>query len=153
VPRLKVRTRIDASPERVWGAIEDVRTHVEWMEDAVAIRLTDGPTQGVGTRFECDTKVGPFRLVDRMEVTEWSEPRTMGIRHAGLVTGSGRFTLRGRRRRTIFTWEERLRFPLWLGGPVAGLLAKPVLRRMWRRSLANLRRSVEGGPAGGSQRL
>ena len=149
--RIRVRTRIDASPRRVWRAIEDVRTHVQWMEDAVAIRVTDGPVGrggrrgGVGTTFECDTAVGPFRLLDRMEITEWKAGRSMGIRHAGLVTGSGRFTLRRRNGGTQFTWEERLRFPLWAGGPVGGLLAKPVLRRVWRRNLANLKALVEGG--------
>ena len=133
-----MRTRIAASPRRVWRAIEDVSSHVRWMEDAVAIRLHDGPTAGVGTTFECDTKVGPFRLLDRMEVTEWKARRAMGIRHAGLVTGSGRFTLRRHRRGTVFTWEERLRFPVWAGGPLGGAVAKPVLRRVWRRNLANL---------------
>ena len=144
MPRIRVRTRIAASPRTVWRAIEDVTSHVRWMDDAVAIRLTGSRTGGVGTTFECDTKVGPFRLLDRMEVTEWQARRSMGIRHAGLVTGSGRFTLRRRRGGTLFTWDERLRFPLWAGGAVGGALAKPVLRRVWRRNLANLKAIGEG---------
>lgn len=144
MPRIRVRTRIAASPRDVWRAIEDVTSHVRWMEDAVAIRLTGGRTGGVGTTFECDTKVGPLRLLDRMEVTEWETRRSMGIRHAGLVTGSGRFTLRRRRGGTLFTWDERLRFPLWAGGAVGGAVAKPVLRRVWRRNLSNLKAIVEG---------
>ena len=24
-----------------------------------------------GTTFDCDTKIGPFALTDRMEITEW----------------------------------------------------------------------------------
>ena len=52
-----------------------------------------------------------------MEVTEWREGRVIGIRHVGLVTGTGRFTLARRRHgRTRFTWEERLTFPRWMGG-------------------------------------
>jgi hypothetical protein len=144
MPRIRVRTRIAARPRDVWRAIEDVTSHVRWMDDAVAIRLTGGRAEGVGTTFECDTKVGPFRLLDRMEVTEWETRRSMGIRHAGLVTGSGRFTLRRRRGGTLFTWDERLRFPLWAGGAVGGAVAKPVLRRLWRRNLANLKAIVEG---------
>jgi hypothetical protein len=144
MPRIRVRTRIAATPGEVWRVIEDVRSHVGWMEDAVAIRLTGPRTTGVGTTFECDTKVGPFRLLDRMEVTEWTARRSMGIRHQGLVTGSGRFTLRRRRGGTLFTWEERLRVPLWAGGALGGAVAKPVLRRVWRRNLANLKTMVEG---------
>jgi hypothetical protein len=71
----------------------------------------------------------------------------MGITHVGLVTGTGRFTLRRSARGggTRFTWSEQLRFPWWMGGPVGAAVAAPVLRRMWRKNLANLKRRVEGG--------
>lgn len=145
VPRIRVRTTIDAHPKRVWAAIADVSAHGEWMDDVVAIRLTSARRTGVGTTFDCDTKVGPLRLTDRMEITEWSPARVMGVRHVGLVTGDGRFTLRrARHGRTRFTWNERLRFPLWLGGPVGGAAAAPILSRIWRRNLANLKALVEG---------
>lgn len=143
--RVRVSTVIDAPPRRVWAAVRDITSHVNWMEDAVAIRSTSPRRDGVGTTFDCDTKVGPFRLTDRMEVTEWSEGRAMGIRHVGLVRGTGRFTVRrSYRGGTRFTWDERLRFPWWMGGPPGSVVAAPVLRRIWRRNLANLKRQVEG---------
>lgn len=157
--RLTVSTVLDATPEEVWAAVEDISTHVDWMEDAVAIRFTSEQTAGVGTAFDCDTKVGPFRLVDHMEITEWRPGRAMGVRHVGLVTGTGVFrieALRARRGRcrTRFVWTERLRFPWWLGGPLGALAARPVLRRVWRRNLRNLKAIVEsrGARAGGAAR-
>jgi hypothetical protein len=144
MPRIRVATTIDAPPKSVWASIRDIGSHVGWMEDAVAIRFTSDWRDGVGTTFECDTRVGPFRLTDLMEVTEWDERSRMGIRHVGLVTGSGRFTLRrARGGRTRFTWEERLRFPWWMGGPLGGAVGAPLLRRIWRRNLRNLKRQVE----------
>lgn len=116
------------------------------MDDVVAIRFTSSSTSGTGTTFDCDTKVGPFHLTDRMEITEWSPPRSMGVRHVGIVTGAGRFKLRrARHGRTRFTWDERLRFPLRLGGPIAGVAGRVVLGRVWRRNLANLKELVEEG--------
>jgi hypothetical protein len=145
VSRIRVSIVIDASRRSVWRAVEDIGSHVNWMEDAEAIRFTSGRRRGVGTTFDCDTRVGPLSLVDRMEVTSWRPGREMGIRHVGLVTGTGRFTLRRRRSgRTKFTWEERLVFPWWMGGPAGSLAAGPVLRWVWRRNLANLKRLVEG---------
>ena len=142
--RIRVATTIDAPPKSVWASIRDIGSHVRWMDDAVAIRFTSDARDGVGTTFECDTRVGPFRLTDLMEVTEWDERRRMGIRHVGLVTGTGRFTLRtARRGRTRFTWEERLRFPWWMGGPLGATLGAPVLRHIWRRNLRNLKRQVD----------
>lgn len=142
--RIAVSTVIHAPPKVVWAVLEDIAGHVDWMDDAVAIRFTSDQTGGVGTTFDCDTKVGPFRLTDRMEVTEWQPGRLLGVRHRGLVTGVGRFTLRPLRRgRTKFRWQERLRFPLWMGGPVGAAVGGRVLRRVWRRNLRNLRTRVE----------
>lgn len=131
----------------MWAAIEDISTHVDWMEDAVAIRFTSKRRRGVGTTFDCDTRVGPLRLTDRMEITEWRSGRVMGIRHVGAVTGEGRFVLRRRLRGgTRFTWEERLVFPWWMGGPIgAAVGGHVVLRLVWRRNLGNLKRRVESG--------
>lgn len=134
-----MRTVLDAPPERVWADLAHLAGHVDWMHDAVAIRFLTDRTSGVGTRFECDTKVGPFRMVDVMEITEWQPGRVMGVSHHGLVTGKGRFTLRkARGGRTRFTWSERLRFPWYLGGPITALAAKPVLRWIWKRNLKGL---------------
>jgi len=144
VARIRTRVDIDAPPAAVWRAIERVESHVEWMEDALAIRLTSRRRRGVGTTFECDTKVGPLRLTDRMAITEWKPCRAMGVSHTGVVSGTGRFTLRRRRGgRTRFGWDERLRFPWFLGGPAGAALAAPILKRIWRRNLANLRARVE----------
>jgi len=115
------------------------------MLDADAIRFTSPQRSGVGTTFDCDTRLGPFRLTDRMTITEWSPHKTMGVEHTCLVTGTGRLTLRrARGGRTPFAWEERLRFPWWFGGPVGALVAKPLLTAVWRRSLGNLKARVEG---------
>lgn len=145
MPRLTVSTTIHASPARVWDVVEDVGSHVEWMHDAVAIDFTSESTSGVGTTFDCETRIGPFRLTDRMEITRWVPGRAMGVRHVGLVTGTGEFRLlaRSRGRRTRFTWTERLHFPWWMGGPLGALAARPVLRRVWRRNLRDLRALVE----------
>jgi uncharacterized protein YndB with AHSA1/START domain len=146
VTRINVSTTIDAPPEAVWAAIDDVRTHPQWMQDAVSVVVTSDRQQGVGTTFDCQTKVGPFRLLDRMEITEWTAGQVMGVRHVGLVAGTGRFTLEGvQRGRTRFTWCEQLQFPWWMGGPLVATAGKPVLLRIWARNLRNLRELVEAG--------
>src|SRR5947208_11798430 len=90
---IRVTTTIDAAPDVVWAQVCDIGSHVRWMEDAVAIRFTSRERAGVGAAFDCDTKLGPLRLTDRMVVTEWDPPRALGIRHTGVVTGTGRFVL------------------------------------------------------------
>src|SRR5205085_570203 len=51
VARIHVSTVIAAPPERVWEAVRDIASHVEWMQDARAIRFTSATREGVGTTF------------------------------------------------------------------------------------------------------
>ena len=153
---------LDATPATVWSIVEPIEDHVEWMADAVAIRFESDRRRGVGTRFACDTKIGPIRLTDHMEITEWvpavdardghaGTDGAMGVAHTGMVTGRGVFTLEPTTRgdRTRFTWSERLDFPWYLGGRfgerVAGAL---VLGPVWRRNLRRLARVVRERTAG-----
>lgn len=136
---IRVDTELAAPPPEVWADIRRIETHVEWMHDAVAIRITSDTTEGEGTSFEADTKVGPIRLTDEMEITEWVDEQVMGVRHVGLVTGVGRFTLEPvGGDRTRFTWEETLTFPWWLGGPIGGVVGGWILKLVWRRNLRDL---------------
>jgi hypothetical protein len=143
--KLRVGITIAASPAEVWRVLEPIERHVDWMADAESIVFTSPSHRGVGTSFDCRTRVGPLRTTDRMTVTEWTPEWAMGIEHRGVVSGRGRGPLRRRPRgKTRFTWTEELTFPLWMGGPVGAFAAKPVLRAIWRRNLHRLQGLVEG---------
>ena len=131
---------VPAEPAEVWEDLRDIAGHAGWMSDAASIRFLTDATEGVGVCFECDTVLGPLRLTDRMEVTEWLAGEAMGIRHTGVVSGVGRFRLSACEGpngavHTRFEWTETLRFPWWMGGPVGVLAARPVLRAVWKRNL------------------
>ena len=144
--RITVSIDLDATPARVWAIVEPIERHVDWMADAVAIRFHNDQTRGVGTLFACETKVGPIRLTDQMEITEWVPGEAMGVRHTGVVTGTGIFTLAplDEGRRTRFTWSEQLTFPWWLGGPIGEVVGgNLVMKAIWRRNLKSLKRLVD----------
>ncbi|MFN2606879.1 MAG: SRPBCC family protein [Acidimicrobiales bacterium] len=145
MPHIRVSTFIRAPRLVVWRSVRDIGSHVRWMHDAESIRITSSRRTGVGTSFDCATRVGPIRYTASMEVVEWKERRALGIRHTGAVRGSGRFTLKLRPGGTQFTWEERLRFPWWMGGPITGVVFKPVLRQVWKQNLVRLKDMVEAG--------
>jgi len=128
----------------VWAELERIEDHVEWMRDAAAIRFVGDRRRGVGTTFECDTRVGPIRLTDVMEITDWEPGSRMAVTHRGLVAGSGHFYLEdGPGTATTIRWEERLRFPWWLGRTIGAWVARPVLAALWRGNLRRLRTRVE----------
>src|SRR6478609_2391004 len=120
--RVRVSTIIEAPPAIVWDEVRHIDRNVDWMADAESIHFTSRRRSGVGTTFDCRTRVGLIRLTDKMEITEWRDGKVVGVDHVGLITGSGRFTItKARGSRTRFTWDERLKFPWWLGGPAGAL--------------------------------
>ena len=150
--RVAVSVQISASPSDVWESVRHIASHVDWMADAAEIRFTSATTEGVGTTFECLTKVGPIRLMDRMKVTEWIPEQVMGVRHVGLVTGTGKFMLRALPGgRTDFHWEEDLIFPWWMGGRFGGIAGSAVMARIWKRNLKKLKNVIETTPLGPSR--
>ena len=135
---------IAAPPAKVWAVLEPVETHVEWMADAERITFTTEQRRGVGTTFECLTRVGPLSTTDVMTVTEWEPGAVMGIEHRGAVVGRGHFTLSPLAvNRTRFRWEEELHFPVWMGGAAGEIAAKPILTRIWRANLRRLQARVD----------
>lgn len=142
--RIRVAVDIDAPVAVVWRHLRDIASHVEWMADAEEIRFVGAQRRGVGTRFECATRIGPFSTLDIMEVVEWRRHRVIGVRHEGVVTGTGRFVLKRRGPgRTRLVWQERLTIPWWMGGAVGGVFAAEVLRLVWRRNLRGLRSKIQ----------
>ena len=143
---IRVSTQIQASVEEVWAVVENVADHVNWMKDAESITFIGGRRSGVGTQFDCATKVGPIRLNDRIEITEWIPRESIGVIHEGLVKGEGRFSLTtdpggG----TLFMWEETLHFPFWMGGPLRNPVGAKILSSIWEKNLQLLKEQVEKG--------
>ena len=134
---------IAAPVEAVWREAADLASHVEWMADAESIEFQTDQRTDVGTTMQVKTVVGPFRLMDVMEVTEWEEGRLIAVRHTGLVTGEGVFTLTPISSGTRFAWSEELTFPWYLGGGVTAFFARPVLGWIWRRNLRGLKQRIE----------
>jgi carbon monoxide dehydrogenase subunit G len=136
--QIEVSIEIPRTPEVVWADIARLETHVEWMADAESIEFEGESTSGVGTVMRVLTRIGPFRTTDVIRVVAWEPPHTLAVMHEGLVTGNGEFTLRRTPRGTRFIWSETLEMPLYLGGRLGALAAKPILSWVWRRNLRRL---------------
>ena len=88
---IEISTHINVSPAILWEELRHIDRHVNWMHDAASITFLSSTTEGIGTKFNCLTKVGPFKTTDVMTITQWQENKTMGVEHVGLVKGTGTF--------------------------------------------------------------
>ena len=142
-----VSVEIAAPIEEVWTHAADFASHDEWMADAADIEFLTEDRTGVGTTMAVETRVGPLRTTDIIEVVEIDPPRRIRVTHKGLFTGEGEFRLEPIGEiKTRFTWHESLRFPWYFAGPLGALVARPILSAIWRSNLRRLRLRIEGQP-------
>ena len=143
MPDIVVEVVVARSPRDVWAELSRIEDHVSWMMDAVSINFRSEQHRGVGTTFECLTRIGPLRTRDVMTITRWDEETAMGVTHRGLIVGHGTFTLIPTGSATQVLWREALNFPWWLGGALSAGVARPFLRHVWRQNLERFRARVE----------
>jgi len=138
---------LDAPAQQVWDAAVDWESAGQWML-GTRVRVSGDRAQGLGTRLEAITGVGPLGVSDPMVVTEWEPPHRCVVTHEGpVVRGLGVFEVfalpAGRSR---FVWTERLELPAGRLGRYAWPLVRPAVAAGGRVSLARLARHVQSGP-------
>ena len=144
-------TQEAAAPRRVvWDVLTRWEEQSTWMVDAKSVHVTSAHRTGLDVEILCPTNLLGLTVQDRMRVTGWDEPRYLEVTHLGrIITGSGAFELSelGPDRTRIDWWEE-VDPPLGAIGEVgAQLVVLPFVRRLFRRSLANLAAVAEAEAA------
>ena len=142
-PAIHIEQQYPVPVDRLWAELRQIDRHVNWMADAASITFQSEQREGLGTEFLCVTKVGPIKLTDVMTITSWENERAMGVRHSGIVTGEGTFTLTAQDQNSVLSWDENLSFPWWMGGKIGEFMAKPILTAIWRGNLRRLATFVE----------
>ena len=141
---ISVSTSISKSIEEVWKEVSTLKNHTNWMKDAVSIEFLNEKSEGLGTKMKVLTKIGPIKLFDYMTVTEWIEKKSIGVEHIGIITGEGKFTLNEiSKEETEFCWEETLKFPFYLAGPIGEIFGSPILKIIWKNNLKGLKELFE----------
>lgn len=144
--RIEATTHVEASPARVWQVLTDWEEQPRWMADARSVIVTSPEREGVGVVLRCRTVIAAGLVItDEMVTTDWQPERVLAVRHLGrLIRGVGAFELSPTPHGTRLLWWEEIDPPLGaLGEAVATLLVVPWVRRVFRTSLAGLKRVCE----------
>lgn len=146
--RIEASTHIQAPVARVWDVLCDWEAQPVWMRDARSVEVTSPHRTGPEVVLRCRTAIAGILVTDTMVTTEWEEQRIIGVRHTGWpIRGVGAFEVAPTPHGTHFTWWEEITVPLWaVGEAVATLVVVPPVRRVFRRSVAGLKRVCETPP-------
>jgi hypothetical protein len=124
----------------------------EWMLDAESVEVLTPEREGEGVTIRCPTNLLGVTVEDVMRVTGWDEPHRLEVTHLGrIITGSGAFELTDTASGgTRIDWYELIDPPFGaLGEWGASTLVRPLLARLFTRSLRGLAELSEQQHAGG----
>jgi hypothetical protein len=143
--KLDVSVFIRATPERVWEIIADLPSQATWMVDVRKLEVVSEQRSGTGALLRVTSELFGLPLVkDTMLITTWQPPARYDVEHKGQFSGSGAFILEPAPGGTVFRWLEDFEPPLGpLGELGFKLVVGPHMRRVFGRSLANVRRLAE----------
>jgi hypothetical protein len=143
--RIELSVFIPVPAEAVWDVLADIERQGDWMVDLRSLEITSEQKRGVGTIMRVTSDLFGRPIVkDVMEITAWEPPHRFDVVHRGAFTGTGSFILEPTENGSIFTWIEEFRPPLGpLGEAGFALAVRPHLRRVFGRSMANVKAMAE----------
>ncbi|SFF38475.1 SRPBCC family protein [Blastococcus tunisiensis] len=148
VLQLSEEIRIDRPPEVVWRHVTDLDEELVWRAPYVVDLDADGDPLVAGCRISGTTRAFGQTETYRNEVTEVDAPHRLawrGREASGALMGSeGAYELAGRGDGTVFRLTLTYQ-PQGLTGRLEAPVLGPVMRRIGRRFLRQLKDRVEAG--------
>ena len=143
--RITQRLTIEAPRAAIWDYVSDGRRYPEFMADTDLWEVVGDHPGGIGARWAIRLRVGSAAVGGLVEITEFEPPGNLAFTSITGVAMRGRWRLR-ERRPGVTDVEVRLAYqsPGGLLGLVADRVSGPLVGRIFKRSLRNLRDLVEG---------
>lgn len=145
--RVAVEVPVDAPRGLVWELLVDWERQPEWMLDARAVEVLTPQRSGIGVTLRCPTNLLGATVEDVLRVTDWRPARRLEVVHLGrVIRGYGAFVLTDGpvTGGTVLRWWEEIVPPLGvLGEQAARMVARPLVERVFRRSLNRLAATAE----------
>jgi len=140
---ITIDMKINAPVATVFAYVDDYRNTTRYMKDLVKWQPTGKVTHGKGAQFDVGMKAGPTTLTSVVDITTWTENRTIGwnSREGFKQIGKWAFTPNGDATRVTFDMEYE--FGGGIAGKLLGRAAEPIVRGNLQRSVETLKQHTE----------
>jgi uncharacterized membrane protein len=142
--RVEQHTRVAAAPERVWDFISEPLNYEHFMAGITRWDVQGERRTGAGARYAMRMKVGSAEVGGLIEVVEFDRPHDLAWTSITGIDQRGRWRLRPR---ADGGTDVTLRIGYHAEGGLLGVLADrfaaPIVGRNLKRSLGELKRTLE----------
>jgi len=144
MPAIVSTIEIACPPDEVYSYVTDPSRFIEWQNDVVSVRITEGRPPGVGCRFTTTRRIGGVERTMTQEITENSPPRSWVVQGiAGPIRPSAKVTVEPLHDGA----SSRVTFALDFEGHGVGVPLVPLVRRQAQKgaptSYRNLKKRLE----------
>jgi hypothetical protein len=140
--------RLPLEPADAWRLLTDWERQSRWMRDAAWVRVVTERREGNGVQLAVRTRVLSVPLfTERLEVVAWEPPRRLVIAHRSFIRGVGVWRVDPVPDGSLFRWVEEISLPVPIVGWIALAVYRPVMRRLMRGAMRNLRRAAARYPS------
>ena len=140
---IKVTKEIDAPVEAVFGYVDDYRNTTKYMRDLTRWSPVDGKDHGKGAVFEVGMQAGPKVLESVVEMTSWTENKTIGWVSRDGFGQKGRWTFTHKAGTTQATFEMDYEFGGGIAGKLLGKATEPFVKMNIEKSVEALKEQTE----------
>jgi uncharacterized membrane protein len=142
--RITIDMTINAPVATVFAYVDDYRNTTKYMKDLVKWQPTGKVTHGKGAQFDVGMKAGPTTLTSVVDITTWTENRTIAwhSNEGFKQTGKWGFAPKGEKATSV-TFDMEYEFGGGIAGRLLGRAAEPIVRGNLQRSMETLKLHTE----------
>ena len=141
--RITISETIDAPVESVFAYVDDYRNTTKYMKDLVKWKPSTNVTHGKGAKFDSAMKAGPSTLNSAIDITTWTENRTIAWRSISGFKQTGKWSFKSHGDQTEATFEMEYEFGGGIAGRMLGRAAEPIVRQNLQTSVRTLKSQAE----------
>ena len=135
--------KIAAPVEVVFAYVDDHRNTTRYMKDLTKWVPVGARDHGKGAKFEVAMKAGPMTLSSVVDITVWTENRTIGWTSLEGFKQTGRWSFSADGGGTAATFDMDYELPGGFAGRMLSKAAEPIVRGNIQQSVRNLKMQVE----------
>jgi uncharacterized membrane protein len=141
--RITIDMTINAPVATVFAYVDDYRNTTKYMKDLVKWQPTSKVTHGKGAQFNVGMKAGPTTLTSVVDITTWTENKTIGWHSKEGFKQVGLWAFQPKGEKTRVTFDMEYEFGGGIAGKLLGRAAEPIVRGNLQRSVETLKVNTE----------
>jgi uncharacterized membrane protein len=134
---------IAAPIEAVFAYVDDHRNTTNYMQNLTKWAPVGSKTHGKGAKFQVAMKAGPMTLSSVVDITTWTQNRSIGWTSLEGFKQKGRWSFAKDGDGTEATFDMEYELPGGIAGRMVSRVAEPIVRGNIEKSVRNLRSQVE----------